>query len=252
MSAKIAAGRLVWHELSVKNVEEAKGFYGELFGWKTRSMDMGPMGSYHVAIAGEKEVAGFGTLQGSGPASWLAYTTTTDVEAAVERAKKHGAKVEVPPTDIPNVGRFAILRDAQGARFAPFLPARADEPEPAGPPAVGSFCWTEVVTQDPEAARTLYTDTFGWSAESKDMGPMGNYIVLKRGDAMAAGIMKKLDPNAPSMWLSYVAVDDVDASLAKAKRLGGSELLGAREIPNVGRFAVVADKAGAAIALFKG
>lgn len=252
MSAKIAAGRFVWHELSVKNVEEAKGFYGELFGWKTRSMDMGPMGTYNVVIANDKDIAGIAPQKGSGPSSWLAYCSTPDVDAAVERAKAKGAKVEVPPMDIPNVGRFAILTDAQGARLAPFLPSSGDYPELAGPPPVGTFCWNELVTEDPDAAKALYTDVYGWGTESKDMGPMGTYTVLKRGENMAAGIMKKMDPKAPSMWLSYVAVEDVDASLTKAKRLGGTELLAAMDIPKVGRFAVVADKAGAAIALFKG
>ncbi|MBK6512658.1 MAG: VOC family protein [Polyangiaceae bacterium] len=251
MSDKVKAGRFVWFELNARDVEAAKGFYGELFGWKAKSIDMGPMGTYTMLTAGTEEVGGIAKLEGKGDPGWLSYATVDDVDAAVATAVKHGAKVQGPAVDYPGVGRFAVLADGQGARFA-VIKGDQPKPEPTGKPALGTVCWTELVTQDPSQARALYTSVFGWSTEDKDMGPMGTYTVLKRGDVMAAGIMKAMDARAPSMWLNYVLVEDVEASFERAKRLKAVELVPPADIPGIGRFAVVADPQGSAIALFKG
>lgn len=249
-TVKVLPGRFVWFELVARDLEAAKGFYGELFGWKSRTIDMGPMGGYTMLTAGTEEVGGMTELRPKGTPGWLSYCTVEDVDAAVAAAVKLGATVEVPAADYPSVGRFATLRDPQGARIAPF---KGDKPKPeaAGKPALGTVCWTELITQDPAQARGLYSAVFGWSAEDKDMGPMGSYTLLKRGEQQAAGIMKAMDARAPSMWLNYVVVEDVDASLERAKRLKASPLVPPTDIPGIGRFAVVADPQGAAIALFK-
>lgn len=249
-TTKATSGRFYWHELHVGDVEAAKGFYGELFGWKTRAMDM-PMGTYTLISANGKDIGGIVKLDGKGAPGWLAYCTAADVDAAAARAKKAGATVHVPPTDIPEVGRFAIVADAQGARIAPFKPAE-ESPDPDERPGLGTFCWNELVTQDPEAAKLVYGETFGWTTEGKDMGPMGTYHVLKRGERQAGGIMKAMDPRAPSMWLGYVLVEDVDASFEKAKRSKAHGLVPPTDIPEIGRFAVITDPQGAAVALFKG
>ena len=125
-------------------------------------------------------------------------------------------------------------------------------PELEGAPAVGSFCWDELVSQDPAKASTFLTKVFGYASEEKDMGPMGTYTVLKRGEKQAAGIMKAMQPKVPSAWLGYVLVTDLDASHKRAQKLGGTELVPEIAVPNLGRFTVVADKQGAMIGLFQG
>jgi uncharacterized protein len=84
------------------------------------------------------------------------------------------------------------------------------------------------------------------------MGPMGTYRILKRGDRQTAGIMN-LPPGAPprAAWLEYVATD-VDAAVRNAKEIGATVRMPAMDIPNIGRFAVLGDPTGAAIAVFKG
>lgn len=251
MSEKITAttGRFYWHELAVSDVAKARGFYGELFGWQARDMDMGPNGTYTVLSVNGKDIAGMTTLAKGGP-GWLAYVTAQDVDAATARAKEAGATIEVPPSDIPGIGRFSIFTDAQGARVAPFKPT--EESPVADKPELGTFCWNELLTQDPASAVKLYTKTFEWKTEEKDMGPMGTYTILKRGDRQAAGLMKAMDPKAPSAWLPYVAVEDVDRSFEKATKLKAQGIVPPSDIPGVGRFAVVVDPQGAMIALFKG
>lgn len=245
----LTAGRFVWRELHTSNPEAAKSFYGELFGWTTKAMDMGPLGTYTLLRAGDKDVGG--VVAHEGAAGWLPYCTVLDVDAAVARAKQLGAKIDVPASEIPGVGRYAVVVDRQGARIAPFTPLpRAAESDPT--PSLGTFCWDELITQDPDAGLRLASALFGFTPEVKDMGALGTYTVLKRGDERAGGLMKATDARSPSLWLSHVIVADVDASFAKAKKLKATEMVPPSDIPGIGRFAVVADREGAAIALFKG
>ncbi len=122
------------------------------------------------------------------------------------------------------------------------------------PPAVGTFCWNELLTRDPEASRKFYTELFGWTTEEMDMGPNGKYTLWKSGDKHAGGMMELKAPGTeqvPPHWLAYVAVDDVDASTKKAEGLGAKVCVPPTDIPNTGRFSVITDPSGAALGLYK-
>lgn len=249
MTINNQSGRIIWHELLTSDVEAAKGFYGELFGWKNRTVDMGPM-KYTLLSVGDKDIGGLMQAQKGSP-RWLSYAAVADVDAAVKTAKAEGATIEFDAMTVPTVGRFATVKHAAGGEIAPMTPETA-APELDGPPAVGSFCWDELVSQDPAKASQFLTKVFGYASEEKDMGPMGKYTLLKRGDKQAAGIMKAMQPKVPSAWLGYVLVTDLDASHKKAQKLGGTEIVPEISVPNLGRFTVVADKQGAMIGLFQG
>lgn len=246
------AGRFVWHDLMTSDVKAAAAFYGELFLWKTREVPLGP-GTYTMISAGGRDIGGFMHLDPKHgvPNHWIAYCTVPDVDAAAKRAQELGGKVGVEPSDIPNVGRFAVLEDPQGGHLSPFK-GTSEMPETEGLPATGTFCWDELVTSDPAAALTFYETIYGWTHEDKDMGPMGTYHVLKRGDRMAGGIMKHPMPGSPTAWVTYVAVDDVDATVKRAESLKGKLVVPAQDIPGIGRFALIQDPTGAVIAPFKG
>lgn len=249
--ANETSGRFYWFELMAGDVERAKGFYGELFGWSAKSMDMGPMGTYWVLSAGEKQIAGVVKAESKEKSGWLAYTTVKSVDEATKIAKGAGGTELVPPTDIPTIGRFSIVADTEGAVIAPFRPLEESE-EPKGHPGLGEFCWSELLTHAPDKATAFYTKVFGWATEGKDMGPMGTYTIFKRGDVQAGGAMKAMDPKAPPMWLHYVVVENVDTSYARVEKLGGKQIVPPMDIPGIGRSAVVTDPDGAMIALFKG
>ena len=116
------------------------------------------------------------------------------------------------------------------------------------------FVWYELMTSDAPAATDFYTKVVGWTAEDSGMPGMA-YTLMKVGDAQVAGLMgtppEMQAMNAPPTWSGYVAVDDVDASAAHVLQLGGKVLRPADDIPQVGRFAVVADPQGGAFMLFK-
>jgi predicted enzyme related to lactoylglutathione lyase len=121
------------------------------------------------------------------------------------------------------------------------------------PAPEGTFLWDELAADDVEGAKRFYSQVFGWTSSEMDMGEAGVYTMFQRaGDAQAAGLMQKpADVPGPAHWLIYLGADDVDATIEKAVRLGGTKLTGPMDIPTVGRIAVLQDPTGAAFGLFK-
>jgi uncharacterized protein len=119
--APMSEGVFVWDELATSDVEAAKSFYGEVVGWTTRDMDMGNDITYTLFRSGDTDRAGCMQMMPGVPSPfWLTYIGTEDVDASAAKAKELGATVYVEPTDIPNVGRFAVLSDPTGAVFGLF------------------------------------------------------------------------------------------------------------------------------------
>lgn len=120
--------------------------------------------------------------------------------------------------------------------------------------APGTFCWVELGSSDATAARTFYTDLFGWSVEESPMGDGPPYVRFQlRGLDVAA--MYQIDaglPNAvPDNWGSYVSVDDVDAAAARAAELGGIVVAAPFDVMSAGRMAVLKDPQGATFSLWQ-
>jgi predicted enzyme related to lactoylglutathione lyase len=242
--------RFIWHDLMASDVEAAKRFYGELFGWKFKSE--GKEQGYEHIFAGEQGIGGVlkNDPKFGAPPHWLAYVSVDDVDAAVAIAIKNGGKQYHKET-IPEVGTFAVVADPTGAVFSPFhhTGKNAGKPEPDGPPGMYHFCWDELLTSDPEKAAKFYAQVFGWGVESMDMGAMGQYRLLKRpgtkdqkGNPRNAGGVMGLPPGVPHpFWVNYVGVPDCDATAKKAERLGGKVMMPGTDIPDVGRFAALLD-----------
>jgi predicted enzyme related to lactoylglutathione lyase len=112
-------GAVSWTELMTTDVEGAKAFYSQLFGWRLEAMPMpGGEGSYHVIHAGDNQVGGImqrPPQAGDAPPAWGSYVTVDQVDAVAERARELGGQVLFGPQDIPGVGRFCVIRDPQGA-----------------------------------------------------------------------------------------------------------------------------------------
>ncbi|MBC8127940.1 MAG: VOC family protein [Gloeobacteraceae cyanobacterium ES-bin-144] len=110
-----------WNELITSDVEAAKKFYCEMFGWEWETKTMAPGWDYTLFKKGETMVAGmFGITPEMGPIPphWLSYVMSADIEADVEKAKAAGGSILKEATEVPNTGVFAIIRDPQGAVFA--------------------------------------------------------------------------------------------------------------------------------------
>ncbi len=119
----IAVGKtFVWHEVYGANAEASVEFYTKALDWGTESMDMGPMGKYHMLAAHGTSVAGcIGTAENpemaNVPPHWATYISVDDVDARVAKCVSLGATVLVPAMDVPTVGRMSLIQDPQGATF---------------------------------------------------------------------------------------------------------------------------------------
>ena len=109
-----------WNELATGDTEKAGDFYTKLFGWDKKVQEMGPM-TYTSFMNGERPAGGMykpTPEMGNIPPNWLVYFAVDDADTKVMKAEELGAKTIVPPMDIPDTGRFAVLQDPQGAAFA--------------------------------------------------------------------------------------------------------------------------------------
>jgi hypothetical protein len=113
----------------------------------------------------------------------------------------------------------------------------------------GKFVWFELNTTDTARAKAFYTELLNWKADDVDMGDV-SYTMIKNGEDGIGGIVEA-QGGAPSHWISYLSVDDVDAAASKVTKNGGKQVVPPTDIP-VGRFAIVADPQGAHFALWRG
>ncbi len=240
-----AVGRFVWHDHTSGDSAKAQDFYTRLLGWELEVWKPGEM-DYPMIAKGGQMHGGFGPAQGGSPASWMGHILVDDVDAAVKRATGAGGNVLNEAMDIPEVGRFAVLRDPQGAVFSVFAPqGEAQVPE-------GVFVWDELMTTDVDAAKRFYGEVVGWSSSDMDMpGGPGSYTMFSAGEQQAAGAMARPEGmDAPPHWMLYLGSADVDTDTKKAKELGAQVYREPWDVPTVGRLAILADPTGAAFGLY--
>jgi predicted enzyme related to lactoylglutathione lyase len=121
---KTPVGDWTWNELMTPDEQKALAFYERVFGYTHDRMDMGPQGTYYLLKQGDKMRGGLmHSPMPDTPPLWVPYVAVADCDATAAKAQSLGAQLIVPPTDIPNVGRFAALLDAQGACIAWMKPA---------------------------------------------------------------------------------------------------------------------------------
>ena len=112
------------------------------------------------------------------------------------------------------------------------------------------FVHIELMANDIGKAKAFYGQLFDWKLEDMDMGSM-TYTMIKVGDGTGGGMMQNPMPDAPSMWLSYVDVDDLEGATAKAKKHGATVMKDVTEVPNMGSFSIITDPTGAMLGLWE-
>ncbi len=254
MSEDTSRGRFVWYDLMTSDQDAASDFYTDLIGWGTTAWEGGDT-PYTMWTNNDAPLGGIMNLpeeakQAGGPPHWLAYVAVPDPDATVALAVENGGTVIVPATDIPAVGRFAVLQDPQHAVFAVFTPAEA-APGHDGPPNIGEFSWHELATGDHESAFDFYNKLFGWEKTGDhDMGEMGTYQMYGRpGSGIPLGGMFNKPKEMPPGWLLYVRVGDMKQAVEKVKAAGGTVLKGPMEVPGGDMVTQCVDPQGAAFAL---
>jgi predicted enzyme related to lactoylglutathione lyase len=251
-------GTFCWVELGTTDAQAAKKFYGGLLGWTFQDIPMAPGQVYTMCLRDGKRVGALYDLAGGiappgAPAHWASYISVESVDATATKAQDAGGSLIKEPFDVPGEGRMAVLKDPTGAMFC--LWQSNTNPGVEIYRELGALCWNELFTTDPVKAGRFYAETIGWVLEPVDMGPMGLYTLFKRaGQQENKGGMMPIGPHQegiPSHWLAYFAVASVDEATVQAKSLGARVQVEPTDIPNIGRFSVVADPQGAVLALYE-
>ncbi|MER5866299.1 VOC family protein [Kitasatospora sp. NPDC002040] len=115
----------------------------------------------------------------------------------------------------------------------------------------GRPCWVEQGSADPQAAQAFYGELFGWRAAPDPRPEAGGYTVMLLGDDPVAGITPLVAPGQPTVWTVSIASADADATAATATAAGARVLMAPAEVLELGRFAVLADPAGAVFSVWQ-
>jgi uncharacterized protein len=242
----------VWYELMSTDVAAAKAFYGKVVGWTMQDAPMPGM-TYTLLHAGSAQIGGMMPLPkeahdaGMKPC-WVGYVSVEDVDRAADKLTGLGGKVFRPATDIPGVGRFAVVADAQGATFNLFTPSTSGQPDATAAP--GHSGWRELHTTDWPKAFDFYKAMFGWGkGNAVEMGPMGTYQLFQIKGQDAGGMFNSPAAKSMSFWLYYFIVDDIDAAGARVGGSGGTVMQGPVQVPGGSWIVQARDPQGAQFAL---
>lgn len=247
-----APGTPSWVELGgIPDIEKAADFYGGLFGWDVpESENAEQTGGYRQAMLRGKPVAGMmPSMQEGQPPAWSTYVSVEDADATVAKAKQAGGTVLAEPMDVMDLGRMAVFTDSTGAVIGIWQPGTFVGAEIVKESS--AVVWNELNTRDTEAAKSFYGAVFGWGFEEREF-ETGTYASIKVGEDSVGGMIDitgRAPDEVPAHWLVYFAVDDVDATVAKATDSGGGVALEAFDIAEVGRIAIVKDPFGAVFAV---
>jgi len=243
-------GSPTWYELMTTDPDAAQEFYTRVVGWTVSPSGMPGM-DYRILTAPDgAPVGGIMTIPEGAPMKpgWFAYLSVANTDATVKAIEAHGGKVHMPPMDIPEVGRFAMVADPQGLVFYVIQGGMPDS-RAFDYTAPGHCSWNELVTPDQKGALAFYGALFGWTnTENMAMGEMGDYAFIDHAGTRIGAIMQQ-QPQWPQRWTYYFRVPSIPAAVDAAKATGGALHFGPQEVPGGDHIILGSDPQGAAFAL---
>ena len=255
-------GDFIWYELMTPDPEGAKAFYDAVVGWDIGEPIGGPVDYRMIGRSDGGNAGGVLTLtddmasHGARPI-WIGYINVDDVDSSVASIEKAGGKTLMAASDIPGIGRIAMVSDPQGAPFYVMKPTPpADNPDATSdvfsPTREQRVSWNELNTSDPNAARTFYGDQFGWTSDDfMPMGEMGEYrFWMHQGLQLGAvcGLMGQANPK----WRFYFRVPSISGAKAIVEAKGGKITNGPHEVPGGDQVIIGIDPQNAEFALVGG
>lgn len=236
----------LWWEIQVTDLEQAKAFYGAVFGWTFETT--GPdYGGYVNVFTDGSPVAGlmYNDPQWNAPDGWTTYLHTADITATVAAATAAGATTCVEPMEIPETGWMGMLTDPTGAPVGLWQPIEHPGFQVIG--EVGAPVWHQLTTNEFAKALDFYREVFGWQTQTVSDTAEFRYATASFDGDDLLGVMDGgcISPEgAPPNWNFFLGADDVDKTLALIVANGGSVLRDAEDTP-YGRLAAAADPTGA-------
>jgi predicted enzyme related to lactoylglutathione lyase len=244
-----APGTFLGAVLLTDDAPAASAFYAGLFGW---DMEQAKDGGFSVNHKG-RVIAGISPLDPKSSEAeesvWLVGLAVNDLEQSLRSAGENNARVYEKAERVGDYGHFAVIADRQKA---PVMLIEPGKKPIGGERDAGSFVWAELWTDDVEDAVAFYTEVIGVEHRSDDRGGQ-LYDVLASQGKPRAGIVKipvELEKVEPG-WAPYVAVDDLGATLAEVKMLGGRVIFSQTEHPAQATVALIMDPSGAVLFLYQ-
>jgi uncharacterized protein len=242
-------GSFSWTDLSTPDPDGAIRFYTGLFGWEYEHVPLPDGGTYTFLRRDGKDVAALSASREGQMTAWLSYITVEDADAVVRRATELGATPFGEPFDVLEAGRMGLIQDPTGAVFAVWQPRDSIGANLVN--AHGALSLNQLNTSDPDRAQDFYSQLFGWRVESVAGGDQP-YWGLFNGERLNGGMMQlPAEAGAPSHWLVYFGIDDMDAAAERIGQSGGTVMVPKTEVPG-GYFLVARDPQGAVFGLFAG
>lgn len=237
-------GTPCWADVVVRDLRRSQQFYSSLLGWEFTKGRV-EHGSYVNALLDGRTVAGMSegaNLPEDQPVVWVTYLASDDVSVTAKNAHEAGGSVLVDAMDVAPFGKIAVLADPGGAAFGVWQAEEHAGFQVSEVP--GSVTWADSMSSHMDAAKTFYTELFGYEYVSSGMDGT-RYDLLCLDDEIVGGI-GEYDPTqgvVAAMWSVTFGVRDVDASAALVEKLGGSLLDGPMHFA-FGRMALAAGPDG--------
>jgi uncharacterized protein len=242
-------GSPCWVDLWTSDVEGSRRFYSDLFGWEAQEPSAEFGGYFMFTRDGIPIAGGMGDMGDDMPANdtWKVYLATDDIAKTVEAAEANGAEILAPPMAVADLGVQAVLVDPTGAHLGAWEAGTFPGFTVLG--EAGAPSWSELFTRDHATAVAFYRSVFHWDVDVVGDSDDFRYATMRdpSGEGELAGIMEAtafLPDGVPAHWSVYWEVDDIDATVAKVKSLGGAVVADAMDTP-YGKLATVTDPAGA-------
>ncbi len=237
------------------DLKAAAAFYAKVVGWGMSDASMPGM-PYALLTVGEISVGGLMQLpedarrMGAEP-RWLGYVAVGDVDAAARRISELGGAVHVPPSDIPDIGRFSVVADPQTATLALIEQSDPGQPQADELDKSGRVGWHELHAADGERAFPFYSELFGWRRAEAEIEPESKYQPFSVGAQTIGGMFTKPVAAPIPFWLYYFNIADIAAAAERVTALGGKILAGPVDVPGGNRAARCEDPQGAMFALIE-
>jgi hypothetical protein len=247
-TGQVVPGKVVWHDLVTTDVNEAKRFYGELFGWTFQTIASDGY-DYVIAMIGPRPIAGIMRPEKrlTGASEWVHYISVANVDATAALIEPAGGVLSLKPEDLPHRGRIALAEDPEGAPFGIIRSESGDRPDGVDPPH-NDFLWDELWTNDLGLAALFYRDAIGLDSEVLAR-KTGDYLLFASGGERRAGGILIPQADIEPQWLPTVRVIDIKASVERARQLGGEIALEPRWDIEDGMVAIISDPGGAGVTL---
>ncbi|MEU2225986.1 VOC family protein [Streptomyces sp. NPDC018347] len=238
-------GTPCWADAMFSDVDGAKRFYGDVLGW-TFGKSSSEYGNYTQAYVDGKAVAAVvPPMPGQeGRSQWCLYLASPDAAATAEKIRDNGGEVLLEPMRVGDFGTMCLAREPSGAVFGVWQAGTHEGFEATATP--GAYCWAEVFTREPEQADPFFCAVFPY--RMKEIADEAvDFRMFGIGEDTVLGRMRMTDdfpPEVPSYINVYFTVEDCDAAVDRAVKLGGILRFGPMSSP-FGRFAALADPQGA-------